>query len=247
MTEDMFYPVPGRSELFNLRLAGHESGHALVTKCLGDTCWSVTIIPGDGFEGKCVRSGPPSDLTLQENYEDKTEESLTVCERLERLTPELGSARSESAEYYVRSQSNIIALVAGECAELLLHPDLPSLGAAHDGVEARAFARIAVAASPAVEALIGYAVAEATALLTSNRDILDALVEALIEAGELSGERVDEIISDCVTRRSAETERQRRDVWKQRETSAAEFLKGSKSASDPGVDTLQPSTAIIAH
>jgi hypothetical protein len=217
------YPVSGRSALRNRQIAGHEIGHALVTRCLGDSCWSVTIIPGGGYEGKCVRSGPPSDLTLQETFGDKTEEILTVCERLERLTPELGSARSESAEYYVRSQSNIIALVAGECAELLLHPDLPSLGAAHDGVEARAFARVAVAASPAVEALISYAVAEATALLTSNRDILDALVEALIEAGELSGERVDKIISDIIAARAVEAERIRRDDWQARIANAATF------------------------
>jgi hypothetical protein len=217
------YPVAGRSELRNRRIAGHEIGHALVTRALGDSCWSVTIIPGGGFEGKCVRSGAPSDLTLQENYEDKTEEILTVCERLERLTPELGSARSESAEYYVRSQSNIIALVAGECAELLLHADLPSLGAAHDGVEARAFARIAVAASPAVEALISYAVAEANALLTSNRDILDALVEALIEAGELSGERVDEIIAATIATRAFEAEKIRRNDWNARQRSANRF------------------------
>jgi hypothetical protein len=217
------YPVPGRSVDRNARIAAHEIGHALVTRALGDSCWSVSIIPAEGYEGRCVRSGPPSDLTLSENGMDKTEEILTVCERLERLTPELGSARSESAEYYVRSQSNIIALVAGECAELLLHPNLPSLGANHDGVEARAFARIAVAASPAVEALISYAVAEATALLTSNRDILNALVEALIKAGALSGDRVDEIISECVAARAVEAERIRRNDWDQRERNAATF------------------------
>ncbi|SHG80976.1 hypothetical protein SAMN05443248_2732 [Bradyrhizobium erythrophlei] len=118
------------------RLAAHEIGHALVTRALGDSCWSVSIIPAEGYEGRCVRSGPPSDLTLSENGMDKTEEILTVCERLERLTPELGSARSESSEYYIRSQNNVIALVAGECAETLLHPDLPSLGANHDHTEA---------------------------------------------------------------------------------------------------------------
>jgi hypothetical protein len=220
---DKLYPVPGRSPSRNRQIAGHEIGHALVTRCLGDCCWSVSIIPSDGFEGRCVRSGPPTDLVFSENYEDKTSEILSVCERLEKLTPELGSPRSDSAEYYVRSQNNIIALVAGECAEMLLHPDLPSLGAIHDGVEARAFARIAVTASPAVEALIIYAAAEATALLTTNRDIVEALVEALIEAGELSGERVDEIISECVTKRSAEAERLRRLDWKARQANAMEF------------------------
>jgi hypothetical protein len=215
------YPVPGRSADRNARIAAHEIGHALVTRALGDSCWSVSIIPAEGHEGRCVRSGPPSDLTLSEIGMDKTEEILTVCERLERLTPMLGSARSESAEYYIRAQSNVIALVAGECAETLLHPDLPSLGAAHDGIEAAAFARVAVAAQPAVKALVAYCRAEATAVLTGNRDMVDALVEALIEVGELSGERVDEIISDCVSVRSAETERKRRDDWREREASAA--------------------------
>jgi hypothetical protein len=226
MTDSLIYPVPGRSELRNRQIAGHEIGHALVTKCLGDSCWSVTIIPGDDFEGKCIRSGPPSDLTLQENYEDKTQEILTVCERLEQLTPEIGTPRSESGDIYIRSQNNIIALVAGEVAESLLHPDLPSLGSTHDGIEARAFARIAVAASPAVEALINYAAAEATALLTANRDMVDALVEALIEAGELSGTRVDEIISECVTARAVAAEKIRRIDWQARQRNATNFSKG---------------------
>jgi hypothetical protein len=221
-----FYSVPGRSELRNRQIAAHEIGHALVTRALGDSCWSVSIIPGDGFEGKCVRSGPPSDLSLSENDVDKTEEILTVCERLEKLTPILGSARSESSEYYIRSQNNVIALVAGECAEKLLHPDLPLLGAQHDHTEAAAFARVAVAASPAAASLVAYCEAEATALLTANRDMVEALVEVLIEAGELSGARVDEIISECVAVRAAKTERQRRDDWNTRTASAVEFLKG---------------------
>jgi hypothetical protein len=232
MTDDLIYPVPGRSELRNRQIAGHEIGHALVTKCLGDSCWLVTIIPGDDFEGKCVRSGPPFDLTLQENYEDKTQEILTVCERLEQLTPEIGTPRSESGDIYIRSQNNIIALVAGEVAESLLHPDLPSLGSTHDGIEARAFARIAVAASPAVEALINYAAAEATALLTANRDMVDALVEALIDAGELSGTRVDEIISECVVARAVAVEKARRADWKTRQRNATEFLKGLPNDDD---------------
>jgi hypothetical protein len=227
-----FYPVPGRSELRNRQIAGHEIGHALVTRALGDMVWSVTVVPDrgpNGFEGKCVRSGPPSDLALNENDVDKTEEILSICERLERLTPVLGSGRVESSEYYIRSQNNVIALVAGSCAELLLHPELPSLGANHDATEAAAFARIAVAASPAVSALVEYCRAEATALLTANRDIVETLVAALIDHGELSGERVDEIIADCVTARSVKREQERRADWKLRQDNASEFLKAVAS------------------
>jgi hypothetical protein len=77
----------------------------------------------------------------------------------------------------------VIELVAGEVAELILHPDHPSLGAKHDQVEANAFARVAVAATPAVAALLAYCEAEAVALIRANIEIVDALVEALIEAG----------------------------------------------------------------
>jgi hypothetical protein len=51
------------------------------------------------------------------------------------------------------------------------------------------------------------------------------LVEALIGAGELSGERVDEIISECVRVRSAETERQRREDWKAHQFNASFLVK----------------------
>jgi hypothetical protein len=69
---------------------------------------------------------------------------------------------------------------------------------------------------PAVEALVAYC----------RRDIVEAPVESLIEAGVLSGKQVHEVKSECVAVRAAKEERQRRDDWHQRETSAAEFLKG---------------------
>ena len=119
-------------------------------------------------------------MTLAENGPHKTEEILSICERLERITPELGSARVDLSEYVVRCQNNICALVAGECAEVILHPTLPSLGAQHDHVEAAAFARVAVAAQPAALALLEYCRAEASALLNDlyNRvEVADARME----------------------------------------------------------------------
>jgi predicted amidohydrolase len=84
--------------------------------------------------------------------------------------PEIGSGRVESAEFYVRAQVSIIELVAGKCAELILHPELPRLGPVHDEIEAAAFARVATASatSPVVAALLAYAEAEATALNPSQ-------------------------------------------------------------------------------
>jgi hypothetical protein len=155
-----------------------------------------------GYEGRCIRSGPPSQFVFDDqNPEPQTDEFVDVCSRLERMSPECGPGRVADSELVVRVQCMIIELVGGSVAETILHPDQPSLGAKHDHVEAAAFARVACAAgaSPAVAALISYAEAEALALLSQNLDILKRLVEELIEAGILSGEQIDEIISAGVT------------------------------------------------
>jgi hypothetical protein len=60
---------------------------------------------GYNYEGRVIRSGPPSQLNLDENPEAKTEEIVDVCERLERTTPELGSARVTDSEMYVRART----------------------------------------------------------------------------------------------------------------------------------------------
>jgi hypothetical protein len=56
-----------------------------------------------------------------------------------------------------------------------------------------------------------YCEAEATALLKANLEIVNALVEALIERGMLTGVEVDTIIAHQVAMRSIKLEHQRRD------------------------------------
>jgi hypothetical protein len=107
-----------------------------------------------------------------------------------------------------------------ENAEKILHPDVSSLGAVHDFVEADAFAKIAVAAQPAVQALIKYCEEETRALILANLDIVNALVDALIEHGILSGDQVNERISHEVAMRLIKIEHQRRDDWRVREKNA---------------------------
>jgi hypothetical protein len=108
----------------------------------------------------------------------------------------------------------------------VLCPDLPPLGTQHDFDEAKAFAKITVFAKPAVAAMLLYAKAEATAIISANLDIAHALVAALETAGQLSGEQVDEIIADAVAARAVEAEKIRRNDWKARQRNSAKFLKG---------------------
>jgi len=91
------YPVPGRTSERNRLIAGHEIGHAFLARALGSTVHSCSIIPGDGFEGRVIRSGK-SQLDFTEYPRAGTEEVLDGCERLERLAPEVGSGRVGTAK-----------------------------------------------------------------------------------------------------------------------------------------------------
>ncbi len=117
---DDLYPVPNRPALLNLRIAAHEIGHCVSARVIGSYVHSVSIVPGNGYEGRCVRSGPPSALNLASPVpEDETVEILSVCERLEQIMPEAGDSRIECSEFYIRAQCSMIELVAGRPARLL--------------------------------------------------------------------------------------------------------------------------------
>jgi hypothetical protein len=221
------YPVPDRSEQMNRRIASHEIGHCFSARALGNNVFAVTIIPDrrpGGYEGMCMRSGPPSqNYHLEDSATDETDEVVDICSRLERLMPEIGTARVEAAEFFVRAQLNVIELVAGRVCEQILYPDLPDLGAAHDRTEAKAFAAVAVAQPGAIEALIEYAEAAARALLLANLPIVHALIDGLVERGILTGDEVDQIIRDTIAAKAAADERARRAAWNIVEKNAADF------------------------
>jgi hypothetical protein len=218
----MTYPVSGRSELQNLRICSHETGHAFAARILGNSVWSVTVVPGGGYEGRCVRSGPKTAHVF--NHVNQTQEIVDVCAMLETIAPEIGTPRIDDAHVIVIGQSSIIELVAGVVAERVLHPDMDDLGTLHDYTEATAFGKVCCAGgSAAVEALVRYCESEAEALIRQNLEIVLAIRAALVEAGTLSGDEVDVIIFDCVAARSVEKERQRRIEWAMREANAAAF------------------------
>jgi hypothetical protein len=71
-------------------------------------------------------------------------EIVDLCERAQRLMPELGAGRVEAAECYQRATVLCIELVGGTVAEQILHPQEEPLPTYHDQIEAAAFAAIAV-------------------------------------------------------------------------------------------------------
>ena len=220
--EKQKYPVPGRGDLLNLRIASHETVHCFLARILGNSVWSMTLIPGGGFEGRVIRSGPKTAHDFDST--NQTQEIIDVCALLEGIAPEIGTPRIDDANVIVIGQSNIIELVGGLVAEKVLHPDNDDLGCLHDYREAIAFGWVCCAGgAEAVEALVKYCESEAEALIRQNLDIVLAIRAALVSSGELSGERVDEIISDCITARSVKAEQGRRADWQRRQDNAKAF------------------------
>lgn len=224
--EGRTYPVPGRDELRNRRIAGHEIGHAVCARALGSVVHFVTIIPDlgpDGYEGRCVRSGPPSQLNLDQGEEPVTHDVVDISAICERLVPEIGTGRVEYAEGLIRAQTLCVELMAGRAAERVLHPDHLPLPAEHDQVEAAALARVACATPDAVSSMLAYCESEAEALIRANLHVVSALVDAIIERGTLDGTEVDAIIMQAVAAKAAADERQRRAAWAQTCANAAAF------------------------
>jgi hypothetical protein len=216
------YPVPGRSPEYNRRIAIHEgAGHAYLARCMGTELHSVSIIPGDGFEGRCLSKAYQS--SLYEAPTDSTVEIVDLCERAQRLMPELGTGRVEAAEFFQRATVLCIELVGGSVAEQILHPQDEPLPTFHDQIEAAAFAAIAVASPRAVPAFLEYAKGEAEALINDHPDVAMAIAEGLIEHGVLTGDQVDEIIVAAMSRETLKAEAERRAKWAGVLTSAAEF------------------------
>jgi hypothetical protein len=216
------YPVPGRSREYNRRIAIHEgAGHAYLARCMGTELHSVSIIPGDGFEGRCLSKAYQSSLC--EAPTDNTVEIVDLCERAQRLMPELGTGRVQAAEFFQRATVFCIELVGGSVAEQVLHPQDDPLPTLHDQIEAAAFAAIAVASPRAVPAFLEYAKGEARALINDHPDVAMAIADGLIEHGVLTGNQVDEIIVVAIARKIKKNELERRADWRAIQQNAANF------------------------
>ncbi len=66
--------------------------------------------------------------------------------------------------------------------------------------------------------------AEAKALIEANRDIAEALVYALVQTGEMTGDEVDVVIAEAIAKRQAKVEQERRAEWRARQSNAASFI-----------------------
>ena len=142
----------GRTAEYLRRVCVHETaGHGLVTRASGNIVELISAIPyvdenGIVYAGRCIRRGAQA-MTLHDDRPPSTAQIVDVCSR---AVSEIGEIRE--AEVVSRAILAATELVAGHVAEKIFgYEPLP---AAHDDIEAKAFAGVACLSSDSIPAMI---------------------------------------------------------------------------------------------
>ena len=200
----------GRTAEMLRHLSHHEASHALVARALGRPVAGVTIVPTSTNEGLCWFSDgvePPASLE-QDNAQML--DFVGECVSLVLTKPRIGEKRKRvEATHAYRVQQQCVELLAGKVAELVMWPNEEPFGAHHDQIVASALA-LTVVASEVVEAYLAFCAKEAEAIIRANVDVLQAIADALLERGTLTGKQLDKVIRAALARRDLTEDQERR-------------------------------------
>jgi hypothetical protein len=212
------HPADGRTPAQDSHIASHEAGHCLIGRVFDAPIGGATIEPGNGFAG--LVWGPSGDRSkLSTGGEQLFREARP-------LLPSLGEPRGDAAPLIAHAHTRCVELLAGQVAELVLHPEDPPLNSSNDRHQAEAFAGIVCCSPAAIDSFLDYAATEATALLTAHRPVLEAIATALILHRTLDGQEIDAVIAAALAIEDARTEQQRRAEWRQTVENAKQWRHG---------------------
>jgi hypothetical protein len=181
----LVHPLAARSGLLRLT-ATHEASHAVVCLALGGEVAAITIISGNGYSGKMTP------VLSQRQMKDLMTVMLLPGEPI--------VAREIDADVLRLGCRHIIEYLAGVVGEWSFLPGLSSSTgdrhrrASHDINLATAIARGISASEEEAKALLSDARAKARDILLDRRRLVEAIADALMARGTMTGDEVDEII-----------------------------------------------------
>jgi hypothetical protein len=210
------HETAGRSELDDWRIALHEGGHVVVGRALGEEVGGVTIIPGPDFGG--LTWGPKGNSSRLSSLDEKPD----ICAQIAASMPAFGEPRVNAAEIFTFCHVRVVDLCAGTAAETILHPACAPWIAHSDIREARKIASMVCTSEAAIDAYLGFGLAEAKALIEQHRAAVLAIAEALMILRTLDADQIDTIIASA-------PERARRADWAKVVENANSFAAGLES------------------
>ena len=183
----------------------------------------ATIEPNEWFSGRCLAPLSPPDGSL----EQQIAAAQAICDQARALIGDtLGQDPMEFAEWRTHIHARCTILAAGNCAEQLAFPGIAPLDNGTDKTLSRIYAE-SICAPAAVPAFLEYARQEATALLVSQRHVLEALADALEARGSLTGLEIDMTIAKAVQSHFLAQEQARREAMTRMSARASAFSEGA--------------------
>ncbi|UPK38303.1 hypothetical protein IVB18_14285 [Bradyrhizobium sp. 186] len=209
----------GRTYDEDVRIAVHESGHAVCARLLGHEVGGVTVNPDAtrGYEGLCWG------VSHTEAFEKGGGDASDVREALAPVMPEPGEDRRSVSDVYASVYSQCVELMAGRAAEAMLLSDRDPEPPADDLRQARELALLFCKSEQAIETFIAHCDVAARDLLLPHRDLLMALSILLRMRRTLDGTEIDKIIWDFEARKALAIEHRRRAEWRKAELAAERF------------------------
>jgi hypothetical protein len=190
------------------------SAASLDSRLLGPAS-SLTAIP----PGACASVPNPDDPPGADIWR-----SLDVCAKIMAALPEPGEDRSEiMGGWIAHAQQSVLIDVGGAVGELIGGFSPTRLECSSDMELAVVMARTVCFSEAAVDAFIAYARVEAEALLRQHWFEVEAVAEALIEKGALTGEEIDQAIIVGKVRATLAEGHARRSSWRAVERRAQAF------------------------
>jgi hypothetical protein len=208
------------------RTALHEGGHLLCDRYMDIEIAGATLVEGPSYSG--LVWGPQSVRALRGKaaYDDASAEApeilaAQIAQKISRDLP--GPGEQRDCSIFSAVQCQIIGLMGGGAAEMVMFEDRPLQTIASDVASAHALAGIVCRNAASQTLFVEHCYQEAVAIIEENKPVLLALAQALIDhpKSTLNAAEIDQVISVTLAAKTSDDERQRRLDWKRTEQSAA--------------------------
>lgn len=209
----------GRTFDEDVRIAVHETGHAVCARLLGREVGGMTVNPNAvrGYEGLCWGVGHT------EAFAEGRGDASDVRKAIAPLMPNAGEDHGSVADVFASVYNECIELMAGRAAEAMLLSNRDPEPPADDLRQARELALLFCKSEEAIETFIAHCDVAARDLLLPYGDVVIVLSTVLRIKRTLDGAEIDRIIWDVETRKALAAEHRRRADWRKAEVEAERF------------------------
>jgi hypothetical protein len=216
------------------RTAIHEGSHILASRFQNLEVAGSTLVEGVGYSGLTWSPGSKRALRGKAAYDsDGNDAHDAVAVRVADNVSQFMTGAGETAlsEIYSIVQAHVIDLMAGGAGEMVFLGDAPPMYMASDLLSANALAGIICRSSASRASFIEHAYQEALVIIETNKPVVLALANALIDHPErtLNSIEIDQCIAGALDRKARKVEAKRRVDWIKVVENATDFAAGLES------------------